>query len=353
LKTHSFAYLLSLKASQTGFPSCTIDQIVTQYGRPNSSQLIAGTNADPDEMLLFYDRGSNALPKPSRKYPSSIAVLSRPVTDSMRTACPGGNTVMNIVAHQDDDLLFMNPDTYHELQNGNCIRSVYVTAGDAGGSNLYWLSREDGSKAAYAKMLGIDHPTWVSRTISLSSSSYLTVSSIANNPKVTLIFMHLPDGEPSGQGFLATHFVSLQRLMTHKIPAMYAVDGQSHYTSDDLITALTSIMTIYQPNDVHTQAMRNLSRIHPDHSDHLATGWYANQAYLRYVQKQPNTTIEFYVGYPKQDFPINVFGVDQANNAAIFFAYAQYDSGTCVSTVACSKMSYGTYIPREYTDNEQ
>ena len=39
---------------------------------------------------------------------------------------------MQIVAHEDDDLLFMNPDLEHAIDAGSCVRTIYVTAGDAG-----------------------------------------------------------------------------------------------------------------------------------------------------------------------------------------------------------------------------
>lgn len=42
------------------------------------------------------------------------------------------NGVMTIVAHTDDDLLFMNPDIATSIAEGNVATTVFVTAGDAG-----------------------------------------------------------------------------------------------------------------------------------------------------------------------------------------------------------------------------
>jgi hypothetical protein len=39
---------------------------------------------------------------------------------------------MNIVAHEDDDILFLSPDLVHDIRHGRCVRTVFVTAGDAG-----------------------------------------------------------------------------------------------------------------------------------------------------------------------------------------------------------------------------
>ena len=50
---------------------------------------------------------------------------------SAATNCSAGST-MTIVAHEDDSLLFLSPDLMHAIQGGLCIRTVFVTAGDAG-----------------------------------------------------------------------------------------------------------------------------------------------------------------------------------------------------------------------------
>ena len=43
--------------------------------------------------------------------------------------------VMQVLAHPDDDLFFMNPDTLHSLQPAVPVVSVYVTAGESTGVN--------------------------------------------------------------------------------------------------------------------------------------------------------------------------------------------------------------------------
>ena len=67
--------------------------------------------------------------------------------------CP--RQVMYIVAHQDDDLLFQSPGLLEDIAAGDCVRTVFVTAGDAGLGTSYWHAREEGSRAAYAEMAGV------------------------------------------------------------------------------------------------------------------------------------------------------------------------------------------------------
>ena len=65
--------------------------------------------------------------------------------------CSAGKT-MNIVAHEDDDLLFLSPALLRDVRRGRCVRTVFVTAGDAservGGTadqrSVYWHAREVG-----------------------------------------------------------------------------------------------------------------------------------------------------------------------------------------------------------------
>jgi hypothetical protein len=123
---------------------------------------VAGTYAQPKELLLFYDRGAHkSSPIAVHKTPGTVLPIS--LDELPFTSCPVP-TVMNIVAHEDDDLLFMNPDLLHDISAGHCIRTIYITAGDAGSGQLYWLSRQQGSEAAYSSMIG-SHDIWIERII--------------------------------------------------------------------------------------------------------------------------------------------------------------------------------------------
>src|SRR4030065_910866 len=58
-----------------------------------------------------------------------------------------------LVAHQDDDLIFMNPMLSRSIDSGARVTTVYLTAGDAGlGDPGYWSEREEGVRAAYSEM---------------------------------------------------------------------------------------------------------------------------------------------------------------------------------------------------------
>jgi LmbE family N-acetylglucosaminyl deacetylase len=261
---------------------------------------------------------------------------------------------MNIVAHQDDDLLFMSPDLLHSLQADDCVRTVYLTAGDAGGSQLYWLSREQGSKAAYSSMLGTED-VWVQQVVKLPGGQFAEITSPRDNPKISLVFLHLPDGNMHGEGFPHSQGASLAKLQSGAIQAVETVDGQSNYTASQLRQDLVALMHTYQPAEIRTQSSHSVSEV-PDHSDHAVAGRFAKEAYQRYetVQFDNKVTIplSFYVGYSIQSLPPNVFGTDAAAKRAAMFAFGKHDSAVCatVEGQACGLAPvYDAYVQRQYT----
>jgi LmbE family N-acetylglucosaminyl deacetylase len=352
LKSHSFAYLLSLNRGLTDYPGCTLNQVVQSFGRPNSSIVLNGSVTHPTEALLFYDHGAHKS-EPRQPAPASGPATVVPVSldEAPNTNC-NVPTLMNIVAHEDDDLLFMNPDTLHSIQAGHCVRTVYVTAGDSGAGTFYWLDRLRGSEAAYSKMLAEPNGLWVERIVKISDNSYVTIASPRDNPRISLIFMYLPDGNLRGQGFGLTGDQSLSKLESHRIAKIDTVYTGSSYSQDQLAASLSALMHAYDPSEIHTQA-NYVSTKYPDHSDHIAVGQIVKQAYARYEQEQfensVNVPLSYYIGYPIHEFPANVSDGDLIAKEAIFNEYSKFDGGVCHSNAQCTKdPAYGAYLPREY-----
>jgi LmbE family N-acetylglucosaminyl deacetylase len=353
LAKHSFAYLITLDGSLTNYPSCTLPQITKTYGRPNSIQIIAGSAAHPKEALVFYDAGSHPLLKSPPPQPNIASLLPVSLDQLGKTNCMQ-STVMNVVAHQDDDLLFLSPDLLHELDTKNCVRTVFMTAGDSGYGKFYWLSRQLGAEAAYSTMLGIRN-LWDQQTLVLAPGQYVTVATPRDSNRVSLIFLNLPDGNLQGEGFADSDQQSLAKLRSGTISSLRAVDGQSNYTSDQLVQALAQLMTVYQPAAIHTQA-DVASDQYPDHSDHIATGQFALAAAGLYNQQHFGGVINIpvirYVGYPIRGYESNISGTDLVRKEAAFFAYAQHDGGVCNSVAQCASVpTYDAYLSRQYQED--
>lgn len=349
LEKTKFAYLLSLDANLTNSPRCNIDQATYFYGRPNSSTLISGTLSKPKELLLFYDSGlKKSAPVSLLKNPSTI--LPVPLEDLPNTSCMSP-TIMNIVAHEDDDILFMNPDLLHDIKAGHCVRTVFVTAGDAGSHKLYWLGRQQGAEAAYLKMTG-GNEIWIERIVQIDTNIFITVANPKGNPKISLLFMHIPDGNVRGEGFGSTNKENLIKLESGAIKLVHTVDGQSFYDSEQLKYALTNLMHVYQPSEIRTQSSFTTKET-PDHPDHMVVGRYVQSAYKDYIQQkyEGKVTIpmKFYVGYPIRKMPQNIFGKDLDDKEAAFFAYSKHDGAVCQTHLLCNKSnSYNFYLDRQY-----
>ena len=277
---------------------------------------------------------------------AGFAIVLGAPSSSVRAAtqsCAAGTT-LNIVAHEDDDLLFMSPSVLHDVQSNRCVVTVFTTAGDAGRDETYWKGREAGSEAAYADMTGVGD-SWAESTLTVSSHT-LQVRTLAN---VTLVFMRLPDGS-HGEGYPNTGSESLQKLWQSDISAIEAIDGSGMtYTKQGLVDVLTALMNQYQPGTIRTQDYVPFGAF--DHSDHYATAKFAQLAQTQYLT--PHTLVG-YIGYATADHPLdypsNVTGTDLDKKENAFFVYAAHDDGACASITLCTGAyaDYATWLKAEY-----
>lgn len=96
-----------------------------------------------------------------------------------------------VLAHQDDDLIFANPDITESIAAGNTVSIIYMTSGldTATDSTAYWLARLNGERAAYAQQAGVAN-TWT--TTPCSATQIYAKTALANS-KVTLYAFSLPN----------------------------------------------------------------------------------------------------------------------------------------------------------------
>lgn len=252
------------------------------------------------------------------------------------------NLVMNVAAHQDNDILFMNPDIQNGVAAGRCTLTVFVTAGDAGRGAAYWEGREDGARAAAAHMAGVPD-SWNRETIEVGGHN-LVHDTLVDRPTVGLVFLRLPDGG-SGAGFAAYGGQSLQKLWQSTISSMRAVDGSATYTRTDLVTTLAALMTRFRPTLV--RAHDYLGRFGDgDHSDHHASAFFVREAHYRYLYRHRLTG---YRGYGIRDLPANLTTAQRDAKLATFLAYAAHDVNVCQSATTCLSSNNGPWFSRQYT----
>ncbi|KAL2869445.1 PIG-L family deacetylase [Aspergillus lucknowensis] len=256
------------------------------------------------------------------------------------------DNTLSIVAHPDDDFLFINPDILHDIANGFNVRTVYLTSGDGGESWPYWTGRQAGALAAYAQMAGVES-VWDEGDIGVEGKD-IPLYTLRDHPSVSLAFMHIPDGSIDGNGFPATGQESLEKLWKGAIPRIRTVDESgTTYSRDELINTLTQII-----NDYQADSLNSLDYLHDygtgDHSDHTSAGLFTNTAAI--PSNFPGDVIA-YRGYPIKYDPPTIGGDDLVRKKEAFYTYASYDPAVCASDASCQGTEYELWLPRLYTAN--
>lgn len=85
-------------------------------------------------------------------HPSPTPTPIPPCPTPIPSATPTSPVDVNFVAHQDDDILFMNPDILNSVVAGHRQVTVYITSGSLG-DETYAMHREAGAIEGYQKLL--------------------------------------------------------------------------------------------------------------------------------------------------------------------------------------------------------
>jgi len=220
---------------------------------------------------------------------------------------------MAFVAHEDDDLLFMNPDLTSIIRGGHCVRIVYLTAGDGDMGVSYWLGRENGEKAAYAYIAGVNN-SWDDTTFQLSGHK-IKISTLNENPKVSLVFLRLPDGIDQYRT------VTLKQLWDGQSSTkITSVDGINSFNKSELINILIDLMTDFHSTSIR---MQDPDPMNFDHQDHINAAKFTDVAQNNYLNSH---TVTRYRDYNIQDEASNLSEAESRDKLQTFLTYAAYDS---------------------------
>ena len=93
-----------------------------------------------------------------------------------------------VVAHPDDDLLFMNPDLLSSVRSGAETSTIYLTSGesDVRPPEPYAASRRAGSRAAFAAMAGVADE-WDRRAVQPVPGVFAEEDRLRAQPSVRLV----------------------------------------------------------------------------------------------------------------------------------------------------------------------
>jgi len=215
-----------------------------------------------------------------------------------------------VVAHEDDDLLFMGPVLRKSISNKkHAVRTIYLTAGDVaeGSSTDRWSRREDGVRAAYADMAGVPDQ-WTVSTPAPGMHQYTLVKA----PRVTLVFMRLY--EAYGGDFLGRLWRGeIERISDIFGPSDGSGDNQT-FTRQGLIDALKNEYVRFSAHRIST--LDSSLTGWDQHADHIASALFALAANAGYA---PNHTYVMYRDYNIRSAPRNVWGTDWVLKEHVFF----------------------------------
>lgn len=312
-----------------------------------------------------------SVPAPRRTDPAPNPAPGMPISTARRAL------LLQILAHPDDDLYFMNPDTRRALDAGTPLVCVYLTAGEADGVNkipgsprpapdkaAYSSARHQGLRQAYATLLGLEKFTpWEISVADLGDRHRAEVNTLtAGTRRVELIFLNT--AMHTGR-----HRLGLPSLWQDRRLALRTVvaDGSplrraGSYTYDGLIDVLAGLLERYRPTVVHTldpdpdiqhstEAVRRADSEQPgysDHADHTAAACFAWAAAIRWVARTteaggrvPGFVVTSFRGYYNRHWPKNLPPGVLAEKAAHLVPYGGSPDWECGNPSGCGDYNVG------------
>jgi len=256
-------------------------------------------------------------------------------------ALPTGGSFVNIVAHTDDDLLFLNPDIQPSILSGLPVRTIVLTADQYHGAPDANppLSREElaasvreGQRAAYATLAG--KPNNWDRGTKEVATMILEVDTLVGAPNVQLIYLSLPDG---GDDEVPEHNLALEKLWKDPnfvapaiIPTGGPVQVPQWYNQADVDNVLLALLHEYQPTVIRVQDPEptyDLPNANSEHTDHIHTAKFATKAVRAYEGPNGRGFVLFtrYRCYNIEASPRNVPDALLGSKSQAYQAYAEHD----------------------------
>ncbi|WP_279367777.1 PIG-L family deacetylase [Microbacterium testaceum] len=304
---------------------------------PTPTPSAAATTATPSASAS----PTATIPPPPPPVPSSPAAQG----------CEGASTLMTIWAHPDDDIIFANPTISDAIAAGRCVRTVFVTAGDAGKGLDYVAARELGILRAYNAMRGKDGE-WDAAEITLGTGMQVRRLVPKDDPRLSVLYLRLPDGNLTGEGFDATAHATLSKLYDGAAGTLAPVGGGPAVTRDQLIASVRELVSAFHPEGTLTHIPRGSAFAPGDHPDHSAVGTLIRDSLTSDAAVGPG--IRYFVGYPSENLPANLEGAVLDTKVDTYRIYTQQDQVVrCADRSACLKTrKFGQWLQRSYPKAE-
>ncbi|WP_018685466.1 PIG-L family deacetylase [Actinokineospora enzanensis] len=269
--------------------------------------------------------------------------------------------IVHVVAHQDDDILFMNPDLQNSIRTGRPVKTIFVTAGendnnpDAWGPQpqraeckgtrqareRYAYCRQRGAMAAYALMAG-RADQWDHGSLSIPTGAGPVVVdqyTLRGKSDMTLVFLNLPEEADAHSDVAPNGGGSLERLWArtgtaNTLLTWGTVAGRYTYDHDRLVDVLRGLFDYFRPTVIRTQDPEPFRGA--DHPDHVRTARFAAVAARAHTDATGRRAVNLvaYHDYNIETRAENLTGLPDRldggrdQKAATYLAYDAWDDRT-------------------------
>jgi hypothetical protein len=243
-----------------------------------------------------------------------------------------------VIAHFDDDLIFMQPELLQALQGGT-LTTVYVASGDPVHGNDRAQRTFEAAMKAYEVAAGAHD--WQCGYISVAD---LPVHHCRLDDRISMLGLDLPDG-----GIKGDHRDSLLHLVQHDaaaLPILGPIGG--HASEDAVVDELADIITATAPSQIHAL---DLAATHGyDHSSHIMSSAFALWGAARAGY---TGALRWHRGYNVENESETLAADDYAAAAHVlgYFEACYFGCGPCGTS--CSKLdnAHDTWLRRQYASD--
>ena len=271
---------------------------------------------------------------------------SSPIKTSRTLPAASRGALVQVVAHPDDDVLFLGPSAELRLPG---VVTIYLTDGESSGAAgesrcAYAGSRDNGGRAYHAKLAGAAD-RWNIAWVRLASGTLVEVNTLAGNPGVQLVFFHLHEsgdadfnnGPHAGSLYVlygdpvATGNSTLGSLRSDGAGCAPQNVGQA-VARESLIADLAALFEHYAPSYIAAQDPQ-VATLGPqyhahvndpgDNSDHIGAARFTAAAAARYrgPAGDGRYLLRYYRDYNVRQEPTDVEAGGVARKAAFFLDY--------------------------------
>jgi hypothetical protein len=242
-----------------------------------------------------------------------------------------------VIAHFDDDMIFMQPELLHALESGS-VTTVYVASGDPVHGDERAEHNFEAAMTAYGLAARSTH--WDCGYVDAGGSP-VHHCRLHDRP-VSMIGLDLPDGGIPGDGA-----ESLLHLVQGDVAALHIhglVGGTANVAS--ITDELGAIVTATQPAELHAL---DLAATHGyDHSSHLFSSAFAFWAAARVGYAGP---VRWHRGYNVESEQPTLADADLAAVTPMlsYFEACYFGCGTCGSSCPALDPAHATWLRRQYS----